>query len=178
VFEVAMGFEGEQQERSLRTIADQWSRNEPEQALKWAEALTSEGRVGVIEEALENWVRKDAESTVAYLDKMEASERDSIMKEVVEQWARVGGDATADAAKWVASQDDGKGKVDATGEVVGQWMRSDPEAASEWLGEQPVGDARDRGAAALLRDQISSTGQLPLQSRQPYPYRHPEKQPT
>ncbi|MDE0571113.1 MAG: hypothetical protein OSB44_10555 [Verrucomicrobiales bacterium] len=150
--EVAMGFEGEQQGRALRTIADQWSRNEPEQALKWAEALTGEERVGVMEEALENWVRKDTESTVAYLDKMEASERDSIMKEVVEQWARVGGDATADAAKWVASQDDGKGKVDATGEVVGQWMRSDPEAASEWLGAQPVGDARDRGVAALLRD--------------------------
>jgi len=150
--EVAMGFEGEQQERSLRTIADRWSANEPEKALKWAEGLTSEGRVGVMEEALENWVRKDAESTVAYLDKMESSERDSIMKEVVEQWARNGEEATAEAAKWVASQDDGKGKVDATGEVVGQWMRSDPEAASEWLGEQPVGDARDRGVAALLRD--------------------------
>ena len=63
-----------------------------------------------------------------------------------------GGDATVDAANWVASQADGEGKVDATGEVVGQWMRSDPEAASEWLGAQPVGDARDRGVAALLRD--------------------------
>ena len=150
--EVAMGFEGEQQERSLRTIADQWSRSEPQEALKWAEALTGEGRVGVMEEALENLVRKDAESAVAYLDKMEASERDSIMKEVVEQWARNGEEATAEAAKWVASQDDGKGKVDATGEVVGQWMRSDPEAASEWLGAQPAGDARDRGVASLLRD--------------------------
>ncbi|MEC9036551.1 MAG: hypothetical protein VX588_06995 [Verrucomicrobiota bacterium] len=150
--EVAMSFEGEQQERSFRTIADQWSRNEPEQALKWAEGLTVEGRVGVMEEALENWVREDPESTVAYLDKMDSSERDSIMKEVVEQWARIGEEATVDAANWVASQDDGKGKVDATGEVVGQWMRSDPEAASEWLGAQPVGDARDRGVTALLRD--------------------------
>ena len=150
--EVAMSFEGEQQERSFRTIADRWSANEPEKALKWAEGLTVEGRVGVMEEALENWVREDPESTVAYLDKMEASERDSIMKEVVEQWARTGGDATVDAANWVASQADGEGKVDATGEVVGQWMRSDPEAASEWLGAQPVGDARDRGVAALLRD--------------------------
>ena len=150
--EVAMSFEGEQQERSFRTIADQWSRKEPEQAVKWAEGLTVEGRVGVMEEALENWVREDPESTVAYLDKMDSSERDSIMKEVVEQWARTGGEATVDAANWVASQDDGKGKVDATGEVVGQWMRSDPEAASEWLGAQPVGDARDRGVTALLRD--------------------------
>ena len=79
-----MSFEGEQQERSFRTIADQWSRNEPEQALKWAEGLTVEGRVGVMEEALENWVREDPESTVAYLDKMDSSERDSIMKEVQE----------------------------------------------------------------------------------------------
>ena len=43
--EVAMSFEGEQQERSFRTIADRWSANEPEKALKWAEGLTVEGRV-------------------------------------------------------------------------------------------------------------------------------------
>ena len=150
--EVAMGFDGEQRDRSLRTIADQWSRNEPQEAVNWAESLTGEGRVGALEEALENLVRKDTESAVSYLDKMDASERDSIMKEVVEQWARNGKEATAEAAEWVASQGDGKGKVDATGEIVGQWMRSDPAAASEWLGAQPVGDARDRGVTALLRD--------------------------
>ena len=83
---------------------------------------------------------------------MDQGERDAIMKEVVEQWGRKGAESQPAAADWVASQPDGKGKVDATGEIVGQWMRSDSEAASTWLGEQPEGDAKDRGISALLRD--------------------------
>lgn len=149
---VAMSFEGEERERSFRTIADQWSRNEPQEAVKWAESLNGEGRAGAMEEALENWVTKDTESTVAYLDKMETSERDEIMSEVVEHWARIDAASAADAANWVAQQPQGEGKVDATGEAVGAWMRADAEAASTWLGEQPAGDAKDRGIAALLRD--------------------------
>ena len=149
---VAMGFEGEQRERSMRTIADQWSRNEPEDAVKWAEALTIEGKTQAIEEAVENWVRKDTDAAVAYMDNMDQGERDDIMKEVVEQWGRKGAESQPAAADWVAAQPEGKGKVDATGEIVGQWMRSDAEAASTWLGEQPEGDAKDRGISALLRD--------------------------
>ncbi len=149
---VAMGFEGEQRERSMRTIADQWSRNEPEDAVKWAESLTIEGKTQAIEEAVENWVRKDTDAAVAYMDNMDQGERDDIMKEVVEQWGRKGAESQPAAADWVAAQPEGKGKVDATGEIVGQWMRSDAEAASTWLGEQPEGDAKDRGISALLRD--------------------------
>ena len=149
---VAMGFEGEQRERSMRTIADQWSRNEPEDAVKWAESLTIEGKTEAIEEAVENWVRKDTDAAVAYMDNMDQGERDDIMKEVVEQWGRKGAESQPAAADWVAAQPEGKGKVDATGEIVGQWMRSDAEAASTWLGEQPEGDAKDRGISALLRD--------------------------
>ena len=149
---VAMGFEGEQRERSMRTIADQWSRNEPEDAVKWAESLTVEGKTQAIEEAVENWVRKDTDAAVAYMDNMDQGERDAIMKEVVEQWGRKGSEAQPAAAEWVASQPDGKGKVDATGEIVGQWMRSDAVAASDWLNGQPEGDAKDRGISALLRD--------------------------
>ena len=84
--------------------------------------------------------------------KMDQGERDQIMKEVVEQWGRKGAEAQPAAAEWVASQPDGKGKVDATGEIVGQWMRTDAESASGWLNEQPEGDAKDRGISALLRD--------------------------
>ena len=149
---VAMGFEGEQRERSMRTIADQWSRNEPEDAVKWAESLTIEGKTQAIEEAVENWVRKDTDAAVAYMDNMDQGERDDIMKEVVEQWGRKGAEFQPAAADWVAAQPEGKGKVDATGEIVGQWMRSDAEAASTWLGELPAGDAKDRGITALLRD--------------------------
>ena len=149
---VAMGFDGEQRERSLRTIADQWSRNEPEEAVKWAEALTVEGKTQALEEAVESWVGKDTDAAVAYMAKMDQGERDQIMKEVVEQWGRKGAEAQPAAAEWVASQPDGKGKVDATGEIVGQWMRTDAESASGWLNEQPEGDAKDRGIAALLRD--------------------------
>ena len=149
---VAMGFEGEQRERSMRTIADQWSRNEPEDAVKWAESLTIEGKTEAIEEAVENWVRKDTDAAVAYMDNMDQGERDDIMKEVVEQWGRKGAESQPAAADWVAAQPEGKGKVDATGEIVGQWMRSDAEAASTWLGELPEGDAKDRGITALLRD--------------------------
>ena len=149
---VAMGFDGEQRERSLRTIADQWSRNEPEEAVKWAEALTVEGKTQALEEAVESWVEKDTDAAVAYMEKMDQGERDQIMKEVVEKWGRKGAEAQPDAAEWVASQPDGKGKVDATGEIVGQWMRTDAESASGWLNEQPEGDAKDRGIAALLRD--------------------------
>jgi len=149
---VAMGFDGEQRERSLRTIADQWSRNEPEEAVKWAEALTVEGKTQALEEAVESWVGKDTDAAVAYMAKMDQGERDQIMKEVVEQWGRKGAEAQPAAAEWVASQPDGKGKVDATGEIVGQWMRTDAESASGWLNEQPEGDAKDRGIASLLRD--------------------------
>ena len=149
---VAMGFEGEQRERSLRTIADQWSRNSPEDAVKWAESLTVEGKTQALEEAVESWVGKDTDAAVAYMAKMDQGERDTIMKEVVEQWGRKGAEAQPEAAEWVASQPEGKGKVDATGEIVGQWMRSDSEAASTWLGGQPEGDAKDRGISALLRD--------------------------
>ena len=149
---VAMGFEGEQRERSMRTIADQWSRNEPENAVKWAESLTIEGKTQAMEEAVENWVRKDTDAAVAYMDNMDQGERDDIMKEVVEQWGRKGAEAQPEAAEWIASQPEGKGKVDATGEIVGQWMRSDAEAASTWLSEQPAGEAKDRGIASLLRD--------------------------
>ena len=149
---VAMGFEGEQRERSLRTIADQWSRNSPEDAVKWAESLTVEGKTQALEEAVESWVGKDTDAAVAYMANMDQGERDAIMKEVVEQWGRKGAESQPAAAEWVASQPEGKGKVDATGEIVGQWMRSDSVAASTWLGEQPEGDAKDRGISALLRD--------------------------
>ena len=149
---VAMGFDGEQRERSLRTIADQWSRNEPEEAVKWAESLTVEGKTQALEEAVESWVGKDTDAAVAYMAKMDQGERDEIMKEVIEQWGRKGAESQPEAAEWVAAQPDGEGKVEATGEIVGQWMRPDAESASGWLNDQPEGDAKDRGITALLRD--------------------------
>ena len=101
---------------------------------------------------MESWVGKDTDAAVAYMAKMDQGERDDIMKEVVEQWGRNGADAQPAAAEWVAAQPEGQGKVDATGEIVGQGMRSDAVAASEWLNGQPEGDAKDRGISALLRD--------------------------
>ena len=105
-----------------------------------------------MEEAVESWVGKDTDAAVAYMAKMDQGERDEIMKEVVEKWGRKGAESQPAAAEWVAAQPDGEGKVEATGEIVGQWMRTDAESASGWLNDQPEGDAKDRGITALLRD--------------------------
>ena len=150
--DIAMSLEGESQERALRSIADQWSRTNPEEALNWAVTLEGETKSEAMEEALENWASQDPDAAVAFMGDLTSSEQERFVPEVAERWARRDADSAQAAAQWVSDFPDSEGKVRATGEVVEAWMRSDPTAASTWLGDQPAGESKDRGITALLND--------------------------
>ena len=150
--EIAMGLEGESQERALRSIADQWSRTHPEAALTWAAGLEGETQIEAMEEALENWAGQDPDAAVAYVGTLSGESQERFFPEVAERWARRDADSAQEAADWVSDFPESEGKERATGEVVQAWMRSDPTAASTWLGEQPAGGAKDRGIVSLLND--------------------------
>jgi len=150
--EIAMGLEGESQERALRSIADQWSRTHPEAALKWAATLEGNTKSEAMEEALENWAGQDPDAAVAFVGNLSSGEQERFFPEVAERWARRDADSAQAAAEWVSDFPEGEGRERATGEVVSAWMRSDPTAASTWLGEQPAGGSKDRGIVSLLND--------------------------
>ncbi|MCH2060002.1 MAG: hypothetical protein MK183_05190 [Verrucomicrobiales bacterium] len=150
--DIAMSLEGESQERALRSIADQWSRTHPEAALQWAATLEGDTKSEAMEEALENWASQDPDAAVAFVGDLSSSEQERFVPEVAERWARRDADSAQAAAQWVSDFPESEGRERATGEVVEAWMRSDPTAASTWLGEQPAGGSKDRGIAAMLND--------------------------
>lgn len=150
--EIAMGLEGESQERALRSIADQWSRTHPEAALEWASTLEGDTKSEAMEEALENWASQDPDAAVAFVGNLSGGDQERFFPEVAERWARRDAGSAQAAAEWVSDFPESEGKERATGEVMSAWMRSDPTAASTWLGEQPAGGSKDRGIVSLLND--------------------------
>jgi hypothetical protein len=150
--EIAMGLEGESQERALRSIADQWSRTHPEAALKWAATLEGDTQIEAMEEVLENWAGQDPDAAVAYVGTLSDGVQERFFPEVAERWARRDATSAQAAAEWVSDFPESEGRERATGEVMEAWMRSDPTAASTWLGEQPAGGSKDRGIVSLLND--------------------------
>ena len=148
---VAMGLAEKDRGEALKSIAEQWSRTDPQAATAWADGLDGEERSQALEEALQGWASNDPDGATAYLETItDAEEKDSLLPDVAGRWARRDADSAASAAEWLGEQDDGEGKVRATGEVINAWMDNDPAAASTWLGAQPAGAAKDRGIVAML----------------------------
>ena len=105
-----------------------------------------------MEEALENWAGQDPDAAISYLDNLTDADQNRFFPEVAQRWARRDATSAQAAAEWVSDFPEGESRERATGEVMEAWMRSDPTAASTWLGDQSAGGAKDRGIVALLND--------------------------
>ena len=150
---IAMNAETGARSEFLGSIAEDWARQAPEDAIEWVGTLEGHERQTAMSEAMAGWAQEAPESAAAYLDGLPADERNEHVGALARSWAEQEPGA---AANWLGSQPEGDSKVEAMGHVMWNWTSQDPEAASAWLAEQPPGDSFDRGAAGLAKAATSA----------------------
>ncbi len=150
---IAMDVETGARSEFLGSIAEDWARQAPEDAIEWVGTLEGHERQTAMSEAMAGWAQEAPKSAAAYLDGLPADERNEHIGALARSWAEQEPGA---AANWLGSQPEGDSKVEAMGHVMWNWTSQDPEAASAWLAEQPPGDSFDRGAAGLAKAATSA----------------------
>lgn len=150
---------GEERERLMGNIAENWGTKDPKAALAWANGLEGEEKTEATKKALNGWANKDPKAAADHLGTLPAGERDKYTGSIAGRWANRN---PAEAAAWVTTQPEGDGRKEAVGSVMGTWSESDPEKASTWLVDQPAGPSKDTGIVSLANSQVKSDPEAAL----------------
>ncbi len=150
---------GEDRERLLGNIAENWGTKDPQAALGWANTLEGNEKAEATKKALNGWANKDPKAAADHLATLPAAERDQYTGSVAARWANRN---PAEAATWVGTQPEGEGRKEAMGSVMGTWAETEPEKASAWLVTQPAGPSKDAGIVTLANSQMKSDPEAAL----------------
>jgi hypothetical protein len=150
---------GEDRDRLMGQIAENWANKDPQAALKWAGGLQGEEKTESTKKALNGWAGKDPAAAAAYVATLPAAEQDKYTGAVAGRWANRN---PAEAAAWVNTQPEGEGRKEAVGSVMGTWAETEPDKASAWLVTQPDGASKDQGIVTLANSQMRSDPEAAL----------------
>jgi hypothetical protein len=150
---------GEDRERLMGHIAENWGTKDPTEALKWANTLEGPEKIESTKKALNGWANKDPKAAADHLQTLPATDRDQYTGSIAGRWANRN---PAEAAAWVATQPEGDGRKDAVGSVMNTWSETEPEKASAWLVTQPAGPSKDQGIVSLANSQVRSDPEAAL----------------
>ena len=138
---------GETSQAALLNAGAEWGRQDPANALAWAQNLPAADprRFGIVQSILAGWAERDPVHAAAYLqerlyDGGEGSELYfASVGLVAERWARL--DVNA-AAQWAATVPGRRARRDAFHRVAAAWATADLPAAARWAGTLSTDPAR------------------------------------
>ena len=123
--------------RLTSTLAGAFARKDTGAARTWAENLPDgDLRNRALREVAGEWVKQDAPAASAWIRSLPPGElRDNSAKELS---AAIAGHDPADAFEWARHIQNGKLRQDALGNVLENWRKTDPEAASAAMKSLPA----------------------------------------
>ena len=140
--------EGDARNSSLNSVFSEWSRSDPQGALRALGSLPPDDRKSATRALVSGWSRKAPEAALQWATSIaDAGERTSIVQTAVSQWANSAPDS---AARYVERLPEAE-RLGPMQSVVNGWASKDTEAAAAWLDRQPSGPAKDSALAPLAR---------------------------
>ena len=151
--------EGEAHEKALENMLQTWGRNNPEEAMAYAQKLPegSAARTEGIATALGTLAERDPDAAFAYLAKAGAAEISDATSRIINT---VANNDPGKASGWVSSLPDGPLKEDAGKQLTAAWASNDPNAAAEWLKTLPAGEFHDSMARDFALQAVNTEPQL------------------
>ena len=148
--------EGETRSSAIKSLMYGWTGNNPRQAREWADSLEDPASR---EQALTTFVRSATrsapqEAAAGLLDLTRdatAEAADSVLTSSARDIAgALASQDPAEAARWVDTLPDFRGRPSSLHTVAQSWGRSDPEAAMNWVAGLSPGDDRDGAISGLV----------------------------
>ncbi len=140
-----------QYSRIMREIASGYGRENPEEALKWANTLDDNVRSSAISSVVSRLANNDPTLALEHLDGLGLAQDDPIynnaMQNIASNWAS---QDPVSAAEWLDTLPDSQVRNSAVGDIADRWARIDPVSASEWIGTLDEGPGRDSAASRLV----------------------------
>lgn len=139
----------EARSQTLRAIASNWIRKDPQEAMRWAMSLPDSK---IATDAIERWSSRDPGAVGSWLNTLEPGERrDSFVSSYT--WRLQFYDAEA-AATWANTMADANARQPLVRSIVKTMAQYDPDAAARWIQAQSF-DAAER--KALLEQMKAET---------------------
>lgn len=137
---------------AIKSIAEQWSRSEPRQALAWVNRVPwqeQQNRTNTLAGIMQTWAQSDPVAAANEALRLPVGDSQAAIGPVVGSWASADTDA---AAAWVNQLSAGSAKDGALAAVALKIAQEDPATAMNWaaaIGEQGL---RQKNIAILARD--------------------------
>ena len=140
--------------RTLREVASNWARQDPDGVRAWAEQIPGEERTEMLGQVIKSQAGDNPEYAAKQLQDLIPNDPDNntLMEaagQVASSWAN---SDPAGAAAWALSLESEGARKKSIGQVTEQWSRYDPVAASEWVQSLDAGPARDEASAQLANN--------------------------
>ena len=148
----AQEWEGDPQYADIMNqIVSGYGRENPEQALSWANQLDGDIRSSAIRSVIGRLADKDPSLAVKHLDDLGLAQDDPIyhrsISTIARDWAH---HDPVTAAEWLDTLPDADWRNSAVGDIADQWARIDLVSASEWIASLTEGPGRDQAARRLV----------------------------
>ena len=136
--EAALGITDESMKAAMvRQLAGRAANSNPGEAMAWVGTLPAgEAKNSALAETVSQWAQKDVAGATAYMKGLAAGvETDGTRARFAQAVVRSN---PLEAVAWANTITDPKARTASLGEVVGSWMRSDADAAKQWVAASPL----------------------------------------
>ena len=120
-------------------IADVWSRQDPAAAFQWAASLDASLNSGALPFVLDAWLDQEPETAWKAFQSLNGSTRDAALPAAARKYSGEGD--YAKAAALLETEPVGPGRAGAQMDLMANWTRDDPIAATTWLADKLPPDA-------------------------------------
>jgi hypothetical protein len=129
-----------------RTLATEWSRQDPEAALAWAATLDSgDLQIGAYSGIVENLLETNPERAASIAMGVDSGDRPKLLGQIAESWAA---QSPSDAVDW-ANTLEGRDRRVAMSEAMAGWAQEAPQSAASFLNDLPAEERAEHvGAVA------------------------------
>ncbi|MEM7144565.1 MAG: hypothetical protein AAF591_05490 [Verrucomicrobiota bacterium] len=150
--------EGSARDYYLERLGDAWARSEPETAGTWLIDAINENGYGpmnkLAEGVFDEWVEMNHDQPFELIEQIrDADARNSAMNQALTELSGENPAAAAERLSEWTTGDAGQASRLAS-RVMGNWMRRDAIAASEWVNTLPTGQMKDGAITAMLQTVI------------------------
>ena len=135
-----------------RTLAEEWSRQDPDAALAWAATLDSgDLQTGAYSGIISNLLETDPARAASVAMDVESEDRPKLLGQIAESWAE---QSPAEAVDW-ASTLEGRDRRSAMSEAMAGWAQLSPENAAAYINDLSA-EERSRHVGPVARSWAES----------------------
>ncbi|MFN0129691.1 MAG: hypothetical protein ACKV19_23750, partial [Verrucomicrobiales bacterium] len=128
----------------------------PEEALAWAKGLPEELAAHAVHGAIEHLVQNDFAAALRETAALPTAQQDAALAELADGINDDDPRMMGDVLSLIEGTSEGPGRAEAARSALEQWTGQEPEAASEWVAAQPVGETRDAAIKGFGESAVAS----------------------